>query len=76
MACLDLRGRSCLVVGGGTVATEKVAGLLDCGADVTVVAPEIDDELRATRPCSSSVASTRPTSTAASWSLRRRTIAT
>jgi len=46
MACLDLRGRDCLVVGGGRVATEKVNGLLECGADVTVVAPEIDDDLR------------------------------
>ena len=39
MACLDLRGRDCLVVGGGRVATEKVHGLLDCEAKVTVVAP-------------------------------------
>jgi len=46
MACLDLRGRDCLVVGGGRVATEKVHGLLDCGAKVTVVAPQIEDELR------------------------------
>jgi len=46
MACLDLRGRDCLVVGGGRVATEKVHGLLDCEAHVTVVAPRIDDELR------------------------------
>ena len=47
MVCLDLRGRACLVVGGGRVATEKVRGLLDCGADVTVVAPDVDDELAA-----------------------------
>jgi precorrin-2 dehydrogenase/sirohydrochlorin ferrochelatase len=47
MACLDLEGRSSLVVGGGTVALEKVRGLLDCGARVTVVAPRIVDELRA-----------------------------
>lgn len=45
MACLDLRGRDCLVVGGGRVAMEKVHGLLDCGADVTVVAPQLDEEL-------------------------------
>jgi precorrin-2 dehydrogenase/sirohydrochlorin ferrochelatase len=46
MACLDLEGRSCLVVGGGTIALEKVRGLLECGARVTVVAPQIVDELR------------------------------
>jgi precorrin-2 dehydrogenase / sirohydrochlorin ferrochelatase len=46
MACLDLRGRDCLVVGGGRVATEKVHGLLRSGATVTVVAPEIEPELR------------------------------
>jgi uroporphyrin-III C-methyltransferase/precorrin-2 dehydrogenase/sirohydrochlorin ferrochelatase len=48
VACLDLRGRDCLVVGGGRVAAEKAAGLLECDATVTVVAPEIDDELRGT----------------------------
>jgi precorrin-2 dehydrogenase len=45
MACLDLEGRSVLVVGGGSVAFEKVRGLLDCGARVTVVAPEARPEL-------------------------------
>jgi len=47
MACLDLKGRSCLVVGGGPIALEKVDGLLDCGARVTVVAPDISLALRA-----------------------------
>jgi siroheme synthase-like protein len=47
MACLDLEGRRCLVVGGGRIAHEKIVGLLDCGARVTVVAPEITDEVRA-----------------------------
>ncbi len=42
MACLDLDGRSCLVVGGGRVALEKASGLVFCGAHVTVVAPQID----------------------------------
>lgn len=36
---VDLAGRRALVVGGGTVASRKVAGLLRAGAQVTVVAP-------------------------------------
>src|SRR4051812_12960641 len=46
MACLDLEGRDCLVVGGGSVGVEKAQGLLDSGARVTVVAPEAAAELR------------------------------
>jgi siroheme synthase-like protein len=40
IACLRLRGRRCLVVGGGDVGLEKVEGLLACDADVILVAPE------------------------------------
>jgi siroheme synthase-like protein len=40
MACLDLAGRRCLVVGGGPVGAEKAAGLLAADALVTLVAPE------------------------------------
>jgi precorrin-2 dehydrogenase/sirohydrochlorin ferrochelatase len=47
IACLKLRGRSCLVVGGGEVAVEKVDGLLACDGDVVVIAPELEPELRA-----------------------------
>lgn len=47
IACLDLAGRECLVVGGGTVGHEKASGLLACGARVTVVAPEISEEVAA-----------------------------
>lgn len=42
---LDLEGKPCLVVGGGTVATRKVGGLLRAGARVTVVAPEVTREI-------------------------------
>jgi precorrin-2 dehydrogenase/sirohydrochlorin ferrochelatase len=42
MACLDLEGADCLVVGGGSVGLEKARGLLDAGARVTVVAPELE----------------------------------
>jgi uroporphyrin-III C-methyltransferase/precorrin-2 dehydrogenase/sirohydrochlorin ferrochelatase len=38
---LDLAGRRVVVVGGGTVAQRRVAGLLAAGADVEVVAPEV-----------------------------------
>lgn len=43
---LDLRGRSCLVVGGGPVAERKVEGLLEAGAAVTVVSPRLTPRLR------------------------------
>ncbi len=38
---LDVKGRRCLVVGGGGVALRKVQGLLESGADLTVVAPDV-----------------------------------
>jgi precorrin-2 dehydrogenase / sirohydrochlorin ferrochelatase len=44
---LTVAGRRCLVVGGGRVAAQKVAGLLECEADVHVVAPVATDGLRA-----------------------------
>jgi uroporphyrin-III C-methyltransferase/precorrin-2 dehydrogenase/sirohydrochlorin ferrochelatase len=40
-AFLRLQGRSALVVGAGPVAAQKLQGLLDAGARVTVVAPAI-----------------------------------
>ncbi|MCS3904283.1 uroporphyrin-III C-methyltransferase/precorrin-2 dehydrogenase/sirohydrochlorin ferrochelatase [Methylohalomonas lacus] len=43
---LELSGRPCLVVGGGDVARRKVDRLLHSGAQVTVVAPQIDPALQ------------------------------
>ena len=45
IACLKLKGRRCLVVGGGEIGLEKVEGLLACGGDVTLVAPTAVPEL-------------------------------
>ena len=44
---VDLEGRRCLVVGGGPVATEKVGKLLDHGAAVRLVTPEMTPDLEA-----------------------------
>jgi precorrin-2 dehydrogenase/sirohydrochlorin ferrochelatase len=42
---LDVTGRLCVVVGGGEVAERKVMALLDCGADVRVVSPQMTEGL-------------------------------
>jgi precorrin-2 dehydrogenase / sirohydrochlorin ferrochelatase len=42
---LDLSGRRCVVVGGGAVATRKARKLLQAGAEVAVVSPEVLPEL-------------------------------
>ena len=47
IACLKLEGRKCLVVGGGDVGLEKVEGLMACDGDVTLVAPDAIEPLRA-----------------------------
>ncbi|MET8121784.1 uroporphyrinogen-III C-methyltransferase [Micromonospora sp. NPDC005189] len=44
---LRLDGRRVVVVGGGAVATRRVPALLDAGADVLLVAPELTPALRA-----------------------------
>ncbi|MGC2165849.1 MAG: siroheme synthase CysG [Gallionella sp.] len=42
---LNLKNRRCLVVGGGDVAKRKAGMLLEAGAHVRIVAPQIDPEL-------------------------------
>jgi len=39
--CLQVEGRRCLVIGGGKVAERKVRGLLESGACVVVISPEV-----------------------------------
>ena len=46
---VEARGRRVIVIGGGHVGAEKVRGLLAADADVTVVSPELNEELRAHR---------------------------
>ncbi|HEY8201149.1 MAG TPA: siroheme synthase CysG [Actinomycetota bacterium] len=45
--CLDVRGRRCVVVGGGAVGADRAAGLLEAGAAVVVVAEHPGAEVEA-----------------------------
>jgi precorrin-2 dehydrogenase/sirohydrochlorin ferrochelatase len=38
---LELEGRPCVVIGGGSVAERKVTGLREAGARVAVIAPQV-----------------------------------
>tara|TARA_B100000029_G_scaffold463904_1_gene497513 strand:+ start:1086 stop:1676 length:591 start_codon:yes stop_codon:yes gene_type:complete len=48
-AFIKLADRRVVVVGGGPVAASKLEALLNAGADITVVAPEIVSEIRNSR---------------------------
>lgn len=42
---LDFQGKTALVIGGGAVAKRKAQALLSSGADILVIAPQIEEEL-------------------------------
>ncbi|MBF0542381.1 MAG: bifunctional precorrin-2 dehydrogenase/sirohydrochlorin ferrochelatase [Nitrospirae bacterium] len=42
---LDLRNRRCVLVGGGTVGYRKALKLIEAGADLTIISPELTPEL-------------------------------
>ena len=43
---LNLRGRRCVIIGGGTVAEGKISRLLDSGARIRVVSPDATPGIR------------------------------
>ena len=40
---IDVQDRLCIVIGGGNIGEEKVRKLLECGAKVVVISPEVND---------------------------------
>jgi precorrin-2 dehydrogenase/sirohydrochlorin ferrochelatase len=38
---LDMVGKAAVVIGGGRIALQKIEGLVEAGADVTVISPEV-----------------------------------
>jgi precorrin-2 dehydrogenase/sirohydrochlorin ferrochelatase len=43
---LNLAGKSCVIVGGGTVAQGKIAALRDAGAVITIISPQVTDGIK------------------------------
>lgn len=43
---LKVEGRKCLVIGGGSVAERKIAGLLQAKADIHVISPQVSAKIR------------------------------
>jgi|GEM_PF-443956 precorrin-2 dehydrogenase/sirohydrochlorin ferrochelatase len=45
-AFLDLKERSCVIIGGGQIAEGKIASLLECGAKIKMISPEVTSEVQ------------------------------
>jgi len=43
---LNLAGKSCVIIGGGTIAQGKIGGLLQAGCQITVISPDATPGIR------------------------------
>ncbi|MEE9261827.1 MAG: NAD(P)-dependent oxidoreductase, partial [Dehalococcoidia bacterium] len=43
---LDLKGRSCVVIGGGLIAEGKIKSLIEHDCSITVISPEATSAIR------------------------------
>ena len=43
---LNLTGRRCVIIGGGQIAAGKISKLLDSGANIVVISPDVTEEIR------------------------------
>ena len=46
---LNINNQEVVVVGGGTIAYRKIRGLLQAGANITVISPEIEERIETLR---------------------------
>jgi siroheme synthase-like protein len=46
---LDIADKPVVIIGGGTIAEQKVGNLLEAGAQVTIVSPDLNENLEALR---------------------------
>jgi len=44
---LDLKGKPCVIIGGGEVAERKIQYLLECQATLTIVSPDVTSGIKA-----------------------------
>ena len=45
-AFLDVKDRLCLIIGGGQIAEGRIASLLECGAQIKMISPEVTAEVQ------------------------------
>ncbi|MCX8029969.1 MAG: bifunctional precorrin-2 dehydrogenase/sirohydrochlorin ferrochelatase [Thermodesulfovibrionales bacterium] len=45
-AFLNIKDKNCVIIGGGRVAERKALNLLNCGAKVTIISPELTKRLK------------------------------
>ncbi|MDA0988504.1 MAG: bifunctional precorrin-2 dehydrogenase/sirohydrochlorin ferrochelatase [Chloroflexi bacterium] len=45
-AFLDVKDRLCVIIGGGQIAEGKIASLLECGAKIKMISPEVTSEVQ------------------------------
>ncbi len=43
---LDLKDKHCVIIGGGKIGEHKIRPLLDCGAKITVISPEVTEGIQ------------------------------
>lgn len=43
--CINLEGKKVLIVGGGYLGSRKVKELINCGADVTIISPDLHEDI-------------------------------